>query len=68
MASKKKKGPRQLVGLQCSDCKAFGYVTTYNRNNDILKRQAGEKESFPLKKYCKKCRHHTLHKAMKKLK
>lgn len=67
MASKKK-GPRQLVGLQCSVCKSFGYVTTYNRNNDIAKRQAGEKESFPLNKYCKKCRHHTLHKAMKKLK
>ena len=67
MASKKK-GPRQLVGLQCTVCKSFGYVTTYNRNNDIAKRQAGEKESVPLNKYCKKCRHHTSHKTMKKLK
>ena len=67
MASKKK-GPRQLVGLQCSQCGAFGYVTTYNRNNEIAKRQSGQKESFPLSKYCRQCRTHTNHKAMKKLK
>ena len=68
MAATKKKGPRQLAGLQCSVCKAFGYITQYNRNNDILKRQAGEKESFPLSKYCKVCRKHTEHKLVKKLK
>lgn len=68
MAATKKKGPRQLAGLQCSVCKDFGYITQYNRNNDILKRQAGEKESFPLSKYCKVCRKHTEHKLVKKLK
>jgi ribosomal protein L33 len=64
----KKKGPRQIAGLQCTVCKSFGYITEYNRNNDIIKRQAGEKESFPLNKYCKTCRKHTSHKLMKKLK
>jgi ribosomal protein L33 len=66
--AKKKKGPRQIVGLQCSKCKAFGYVTEYNKNNDILKKQAGEEGTFPLKKYCKRCMTHVDHKAMKKLK
>jgi ribosomal protein L33 len=64
----KKKGPRQLAGLQCSVCKSFGYITEYNRNNEIAKKQAGEKEAFPLSKYCKKCQKHTEHKLMKKLK
>ncbi|MDR0463444.1 MAG: 50S ribosomal protein L33 [Pseudomonadales bacterium] len=64
----KKKGPRQIAGLQCTVCKSFGYITEYNRNNDILKRQSGEKETFPLNKYCKRCQKHTSHKLMKKLK
>lgn len=68
MAASKKKGPRQLVGLQCSECKKHNYTTTYNRNNEIEKKQHGEKEAFPISKYCKVCHKHTLHKAMKKLK
>ena len=67
MASKKK-GPRQLVGLQCTVCKKHNYTTTYNRNNEIAKKQSGEQETFPLSKYCKVCQKHTEHKAMKKLK
>ncbi len=67
MASKKK-GPRQLVGLQCSICKSFGYVTEYNKNNEQLKKQTDEKNTFPIKKYCKRCRKHVNFKMMKKLK
>ncbi len=67
MASKKK-GPRQAVGLQCSVCKAFNYITEYNKNNEQLKKQTDGVTTFPLSKYCKKCRKATDHKAMKKLK
>ena len=67
--AKKKKGPRQVVGLKCSVCTAFGYVTEYNRNNELLKKQADSSDvTFPLSKYCKKCRKHTSHKLAKKLK
>ena len=66
--AKKKKGPRQLAGLQCTVCKHHNYTTEYNRNNDILKKQGGEKTAFPLEKYCKYCQKHTEHKLMKKLK
>jgi ribosomal protein L33 len=68
MPGKKKKGPRQAVGLQCTVCKAFGYVTDYNKNNETLKKQTTGENTFPLSKYCKKCKKHTEHKLMKKLK
>lgn len=68
MASKKKKGPRQAVGLKCSVCGAFGYVTEYNKNNEQLKNQVKGEKTFPLQKYCSVCRAHTEHKLAKKLK
>lgn len=64
---KKKKGPRQIVGLKCGVCNAFGYITEYNKNNEQLKKQQGE-GTFPLSKYCSVCRKHTEHKQAKKLK
>lgn len=66
--AKKKKGPRQIAGLQCTVCKHFGYVTEYNKNNDILKKQSEGQGTFPINKYCKVCKKHTEHKMMKKLK
>lgn len=66
--SKKKKGPRQITGLQCSACKAFGYVTEFNKNNEILMKQTKNVSTFPISKYCRVCRKHTEHKQMKKLK
>ncbi len=66
MASKKK-GPRQAVGLQCKECKAFGYVTQYNKLNEQLLKQEGG-ASFPIKKFCSVCRKHTMHSMAKKLK
>ncbi len=56
----KKKGPRQIFGLKCSACGAFGYITEKNKVETPKKLQ--------LKKYCKKCRKHTLHKETSKLK
>lgn len=66
--AKAKKGPRQAVGLQCKVCKSFGYITEYNKNNDILKKQATGKGTFPLNKWCAVCRQVQPQMAMKKLK
>lgn len=66
--AKKKKGPRQIVGLQCTKCKSFGYITEYNKNNENLMKQTRNETTFPIKKYCNVCRVHTEHKQMKKLK
>ncbi|MBU0974252.1 50S ribosomal protein L33 [Patescibacteria group bacterium] len=66
--AKKSKGPRQIVGLKCSVCNAFGYITEFNKNNEQLKKQTSNESTFPLSKYCKVCRKHTEHKQSKKLK
>jgi ribosomal protein L33 len=66
--AKKKKGPRQSVGLKCTVCNEFGYITEYNKNNEILKDQMTGEKTFPLNKYCSKCQKHTVHKLAKKLK
>jgi len=67
MASKKK-GPRQTVGLVCSVCKKFNYVTEYNKNNEVLKKQKDGEGTFPIMKFCPKCNKQTEHKLAKKLK
>ncbi|MBP7774259.1 50S ribosomal protein L33 [Candidatus Woesebacteria bacterium] len=66
--AKKKKGPRQAVGLKCKKCSSFGYITEYNKLNDQLKKQQDGVGSFPLKKYCAVCRTHEEHVMSKKLK
>ncbi len=66
--AKKKKGPRQAVGLKCSVCGAFGYITQYNKNNDTLQKQTTGEGAFPLNKYCSVCKKHTEHTVSKKLK
>lgn len=55
-----KKGSRQLYALLCSVCKNQNYVTEKNKTNTEGK--------LELKKYCDKCRKHTLHKESSKLK
>ncbi|NLO83656.1 MAG: 50S ribosomal protein L33 [Clostridiales bacterium] len=44
---------RVKVTLACSECKQRNYNTTKNRNNDP--------DRLELKKYCKYCRTHTVH-------
>lgn len=66
--AKKKKGPRQAVGLKCKVCGNFNYITEYNKNNEQLKKQTDGEGSFPLNKYCKRCRKVTPHVQAKKLK
>ena len=53
----KKKGIRQLVTLECSECHNRNYTTQKNKQNTP--------ERLELKKFCKNCRKHTLHKETK---
>ncbi|MBN1630713.1 MAG: 50S ribosomal protein L33 [Thermoleophilia bacterium] len=48
-----KKAIRIVMTLACTECKERNYTSTKNRRND-----AGRME---LKKYCPRCRTHTLH-------
>ncbi len=51
------KGSRQIITLECTECKNRNYVTTKN-----IKKTT---ERLELKKFCHICRKHTLHKETK---
>ena len=53
MAKKKK----LIVKLQCSECKNINYYT--NKTKAV-------EGKLEMKKHCRKCRKHTIHKEMKK--
>jgi len=55
-----KKGPRILVAFKCSQCKSQNYISQKNKVNTT--------DKLELKKYCRRCRKHTLHKETTKLK
>ena len=59
MASKKK-GPRNVIGLKCSESGIINYITSKNKNNMTGK--------LKLKKYSPKLRKITLHVETSKLK
>lgn len=48
---------RVKVTLACSECKQRNYITTKDKKNNP--------ERLQLKKYCKFCHKHTLHKETK---
>jgi large subunit ribosomal protein L33 len=48
---------RELITLQCSECKRRNYTSTRNKKTKT--------ERLETKKYCKFCRKHTLHKEVK---
>jgi len=48
---------REIITLQCSDCKRRNYSTTKNKKTMT--------EKVELKKYCRHERKHTLHKEVK---
>jgi large subunit ribosomal protein L33 len=54
-----KKGARILLGLTCGVCNKQNYVVTKNKLN--------VNAALKLKKYCNKCKKHTVHKEKKKL-
>ncbi|NPV44953.1 50S ribosomal protein L33 1 [Koleobacter methoxysyntrophicus] len=45
------------ITLACTECKQRNYSTTKNKKNDP--------DRLELKKYCKYCKRHTLHKETK---
>jgi large subunit ribosomal protein L33 len=53
-----KVGARDYVSLECQDCK--------NRNYRASKKIKGAAYKLNLKKYCRHCRKHTLHKEKRK--
>ena len=48
---------RDIVILACVECKNRNYTTTRNKKN--------KKDKLELKKYCRFCRKHVLHKETK---
>jgi large subunit ribosomal protein L33 len=52
-----KKDIRMVVTLECVECRERNYTTQKNRRNDP--------QRMELKKYCSRCRDHTLHRETK---
>ena len=48
---------RELIGLECGDCKRRNYTTTRNKKKQT--------EKLSIKKFCPSCRGHTVHKECK---
>ncbi|HEY92435.1 MAG TPA: 50S ribosomal protein L33 [Dehalococcoidia bacterium] len=53
----KKAEARVIIHLACPECKERTYTTTKNRKSDP--------QRLELRKYCPRCRTHTLHKEVK---
>ena len=51
------KGGSAIITLQCPDCKERNYTTLKNRRNDP--------DRLELRKFCHRCRGHTLHRETK---
>lgn len=54
---KKGKAIRLTITLACTECKEQNYTTEKNRRNDPSR--------LELRKYCPRCRKHTLHRETK---
>jgi large subunit ribosomal protein L33 len=48
---------RTIITLACTECKRRNYSTTKNKRTTT--------DKVELKKYCRFCRHHTVHKETK---
>jgi len=48
---------RQIITLQCGDCRERNYTTTKNRRNDP--------QRLELLKYCSTCRSHKTHREVR---
>ncbi|MCS7223681.1 MAG: 50S ribosomal protein L33 [Armatimonadetes bacterium] len=46
---------RTVIRLECSECKSRNYTTTKKRE------QGGPQKRLELRKYCRRCRKHTVH-------
>jgi large subunit ribosomal protein L33 len=52
-----KKAVRLVITLACTECKERNYTSQKNRRNDQAR--------LELKKYCSRCRCHTMHRETK---
>lgn len=52
-----KTGARERIILACEECKQRNYITKKNKKNDP--------DRLSIKKYCKFCKKHTIHKETK---
>ncbi|MCS7252514.1 MAG: 50S ribosomal protein L33 [Armatimonadota bacterium] len=52
-------GERRVIVLACTECNSRNYVTTRKPQ------QSGRRERLELKKFCRRCRKHTLHRETK---
>ena len=48
---------REIITLQCTDCRERNYTTEKNRRNDT--------QRLELRKYCSRCRVHRLHREVR---
>lgn len=48
---------REIIAMQCSECKNKNYTTEKNKKNTP--------DKLELKKYCRFCKKHTIHKETK---
>jgi large subunit ribosomal protein L33 len=48
-----RKEDRVVIEMACTECRERNYVTTKNRRNDA--------DRIELKKFCRRCRSHQLH-------
>ncbi|WP_027339548.1 50S ribosomal protein L33 [Halonatronum saccharophilum] len=48
---------REIITLECTECRRRNYTTTKNKTN--------QRERLEIKKYCKFCKEHTAHKETK---
>ncbi len=48
---------RDIITLQCNDCKERNYTKTKNKKKNT--------ERLETKKFCSRCRHHTVHRETK---
>jgi large subunit ribosomal protein L33 len=53
----RKKGIRPVITLECTECNERNYTSEKNKRNDPNR--------LELKKYCSRCRLHTLHRETK---
>ena len=49
--------PREIITLQCSECKRKNYTSTKNKKSTT--------ERLEMKKFCPACRKHVMHKEIK---
>ncbi|MDX9866128.1 MAG: 50S ribosomal protein L33 [Anaerolineaceae bacterium] len=53
----KKKGVRPVITLACTECKERNYTSEKNRRNTPARME--------MKKYCSRCKAHTMHRETK---